>query len=230
MSTRSFPRSPRRFAPYRRAPRGPVLYLPATVQVWSNLDLIVRDRGKIVERRRGHNIWLNLGREFLASLICYASFSPLTPERDDRVRYMGLGIGGTRQVAPAVANNPPISTAYPGTNQYTDENPGLTQLERPVRISGSTDLYPGQGADVWLGQVQAPVEHPSASRSKFRRLFTQLEVSYSPFLSVPLAEVGLFTNAANPLVYNNTAVAFDTFDTLSKTSAFELQIDWEVRF
>lgn len=206
------------------------LRVTETVLVRSNLDLTIYERGKIVGRRRGHNIWLNLGREYLAHLICYATFVPLVAERDDRMRYMGLGIGGNRQIAPVVAGTPPLSDAYPGSNALTDTDPAITRLERPVRLSGSTDPYPGQGADVWLGQVQAPVAHPSTTQATFRRLFTQLEISYGPFLTVPLSEVGLFTNAANPLVYNNTAVAFDTFDTLSKTTAFELQIDWTVRF
>src|SRR5262249_2089466 len=85
-------------------PRGLRMRVMDVVQVRSNLELVFRDRGKIVARRVGHNIWLNLGREYLASLICYSSFSPLTPERNDRIAYMGLGIGGNRQVAPSVAN------------------------------------------------------------------------------------------------------------------------------
>ncbi len=200
------------------------------IQVRSNLELTFRERGKVVARRVGHNIWLNLGREYLAHLFCISSWTPRTVERDDRMAYMGLGIGGNRQVAPAVANSPPLSVAYPGSNALTDTDPTITRLERPVRLSGSTDPYPGQGADVWLGQIQAPVSHPSTTQALFTRLFTQLDISYGTFLTVPLSEVALFTEAANPLVYNNTAVAFDTFDTLSKTNAFELQIDWSIRF
>ena len=38
----------------------------------NNLVLTVRDdRGKLVTRRRGHNIWLNTGRAWLANLISY---------------------------------------------------------------------------------------------------------------------------------------------------------------
>jgi hypothetical protein len=202
----------------------------ATVQAKTNLILTARERGKIVARREGHNIWLDLGREYLASLLAYRSFNPLTPERDDRIRYMGVGIGGSRQVALAVANSPPVGTAYPGSNLQTDTNPQVTRLERPVRIAGSSDPYPGRGGDVWLGQVQAPATHPIATQVTFKRLFTQLEVSYPPFLSVPLAEIGLFTSAADPGSFAGTAVAYDTFDTLSKTDAFELEVVWTVRF
>src|ERR1700761_419955 len=115
-----------------------------TIEVKSNLSLVMRERGKIVGRRDGHNIWLNLGREYLASLIAYSSFSPLTTERDDRIRYMGVGIGGNRQQMLSIANNPPYSVSYTGSNAQTDNDPTLARLERPVRISGSTDAYPGQ--------------------------------------------------------------------------------------
>ena len=201
-----------------------------TIEVKQNLRITVRERGKIVARREGHNIWLNLGREYLASLISYRSFSPLLPERDDRLRYMGLGIGGTRQLQLPTANSAPIVTAYSGTNAQTDTDPTEIRLERPVRISGSSDPYPGLFADVWLGQVQAPADHPVATQAVMSRLFTQVEVSYAPFLSVPVSEIGLFTGSAHPNVFNNTLVAYDTFDTLSKTAAFAFEVVWEIRF
>src|SRR5258706_2181307 len=113
-----------------------------TVEVKNNLFLTARERGKIVARREGHNIWLNLGREYLASFIAYASFAPLATEREDRIRYMGLGVGGTRQSALAVANGPPIGTAYPGSNSQQDTDPTVVRLERPVRIAGSAVPYP----------------------------------------------------------------------------------------
>lgn len=199
------------------------------IEVQSNLELTLRERGKITQRREGHNIWLNTGRIYLAQLIAYSSMSPLTPEINNRVRYMGLGIGGNRQLAPAVAGNAPLDV-YVGTNAQTDTDPTVTTLERPVRISGGTDTYPGLAGDVWLGQIQAPALHPTPSEVTFKRLFTQLDINYTPYLTVPLSEVMLYTNAANPLVYNNTGIAYDTFDTLSKTDAFELEIAWTIRF
>jgi hypothetical protein len=202
----------------------------ATVQAKSNLHLTVRERGKIVARRAGHNIWLDLGREYLASLLAYRSMNPLAPERDDRIRYMGLGIGGTRQVALGVANAPPLAGAYPGSNLQNDTTPSVTRLERPVRISGSGDPYPGRAGDAWLAEVQAPAGHVVPTQVTFKRLFTQLDVSYPPFLSVPLSEIGLLTSAADAGSFANTLVAYDTFDTLSKTDAFELEVDWTVRF
>ena len=201
-----------------------------TIEVKQNLNIIARERGKIVARRDGHNIFLDLGREWLAGLISFSSFSPDTTERDDRVRYMGLGIGGSRQLALGIANAAPHSVSHPGTNAQTDTDPTVTQLERPVRISGSETAYPGLATDVWLGQVQAPVIHPTPTQSQFVRLFTQTEISFGSFLTTPLSEIALFTDAADPLVFNNTAVAYDTFDTISKTGAIELEVRWTIRF
>lgn len=202
-----------------------------TVEVRQNLIITARERGKIVARREGHNIWVDLGREYLAQLISLSSFGPDTPERDDRIKYIGFGIGGTRQIAPGVANAPPLSTAYAGTNLQTDTDPTVTTLERPVRISGGTTAYPGAGGDTWLGQVQAPAVHTVATEVTFRRLFLSTEISYSSFTTVPLSEAGLFTSAATPTGQPlNTLVAYDTFDSISKTNAVEIETVWTVRF
>lgn len=204
--------------------------LKATVEVKQNLSIVARERGKIVARRDGHNIWLDLGREYLAQLIAYQTISPLTPIRNDRIKYMGVGIGGTRQLATATVSAPPLSNAYPGANIQTDDDPSLTTLERPVRLSGTSTNPPYNAADVWIGEVQAPPTFPVATQVTFKRLITQLQVSYSPFLVVPLSEIGLFTAAAVTNQYNNTMVAYDTFESLAKTDAFELEISWTIRF
>jgi hypothetical protein len=201
-----------------------------TVEVKNNIHMVMRERGKIIGRRESHNIWLNLGREYLASLLAYSSFSPLTPERNDRIAYMGVGIGGNQQIALTTANTPPLVTAYPGTNNQTDTDPTVTALERPVRISGGSLPYPGSGGDVWLGQVQAPAVHATATQVTFSHLFGETDISYNPFLIVPLSEIMLFTYNASPNVYNNTGVAYDTFPSISKTNAFSLEVDWTVLF
>jgi hypothetical protein len=204
------------------------------VEVRQNLRLIMRERGKIVARRDGHNIFLNTGREWIARLICYSLFSPLTAEEDSRVRYMGVGIGGTRQLAPGVANSspiggdPPTGGPYVGTNVQVDTDPTVTRLERPVRVSGGSTAYPGVGGDRWVAQVQAPAVHDTAVDTTFVRVFSEADVSYPPFLSVPLSEVGLFIASADPEHYDNVPIAYDCFDTLSKTSAFELEVRWTI--
>ena len=200
------------------------------IEVKSNLFLTVRERGKIVTKREGHNIFLDYGREWLAGLIAYSAFNPDVFEDDRRVRFFGFGIGGTRQVAPAFADTPPL-TDYgpPGGFTQTDTDPTLLRLERPVRVSGGSG--PGtQPGDRWIGQVQAPAVHNTPTSTTFRRLFTLDESSYSPYVSVPLSEIGMFLSDANPNFPFNNIVAYDTFDTLSKTTAFELEVSWTLRF
>lgn len=199
-----------------------------TIEVQQNVKIIARERGKIVAHREGHNIFLNLGREWIANLIGYQTLGPDVPQEDNRIKYIGLGIGGTRQLAPATANSAPITPDYAGTNAQTDTDATVSTLERPVRVSGGTGTP--QAGDVWLGTVQAPPGHPLASQTVFTRVFTQVEVSYAPYLTVPLSEVGLYTAAADPEFYLNNPVAYDTFDTISKTSAVELEVEWTIRF
>lgn len=204
--------------------------LKETVEVKQNLKLYLRERGKIVGRREGHNIFLDLGREWLAQLVSFASINPDVPFRNDRIRYMGFGIGGNRQLQLGTANAPPISPPYVGTNTQTDTDPSLSVIERPVRVSGSTTAYPGIAGDIWLGTIGSADPLSIPTQTTFRRLFTQTEISYGPFVSVPLSEVGLFTSASDPGNHQNTMIAYDTFDTISKTSAFELEVIWTIRF
>lgn len=201
-----------------------------TIDVKSNLIITARERGKVVARREGHNIWLDLGREYLAQLISFQSFGPDTPVRNDRIKYMGVGIGGTRQLALTAANSSPISPPYSGSNAQTDATASVTTIERPVRISGSSSAYPGIAGDVWVGTIQAPPDLSGGTEVVFSRVFTEEEVSYAPFLSVPLSEIMLFTSAADPENHQNTGVAYDTFDTISKTAAVSVEFKWTIRF
>lgn len=208
-------------------------------QIKSNLLLTLRDRGKIVARREGHNIWLDVGRTYLARLLAYSSFIPLTPQQDNRISYIGFGVGGNRQGALAVANNDPILSHYPGTNAVTDIEPGTLALERPVRFGwvGPTPLAPTGSipsliydpGDIWLKQIQIP-SHPTTTSTRCSIVATTTDINGGYYLSVPLSEVGLFHRGSSTYVYNNSPVAYDTFDTLPKTAAFDLNISWTIRF
>lgn len=206
-----------------------------TVEIDINLQLLVRDKtGTVIDSRAGHNIMTGFGSEWLAKRIAYSSFSPLTEEDNFAIGYIGLGIGGTRQNALGVVNAAPYSVSYPGTNVQTDINPNILALERPVRLTGSNTAYPGQGADVWLGRVQAPANHPEPNATEFRRLFDgQTELAYGTFLSVPVSEVGLFLYGTSPTyihTYNNRPLFYDTFDTITITSAVSLEVIWTIYF
>lgn len=204
----------------------------------SNLVITVRERGKVVTRREGHNIWLDVGRNYLAELMSFSSHSPDVFAQDNRLRYMGFGIGGTRQRL-ASAHYPPLSVHYPGTNTAVDYNRHLTRLERPVRFSSPstptvpTGTYPNltyNPADEFLRQVDAPPSAPANTSRLFVCTIGEADFSYGPFLSVGLSEIGLFSNAASPHDYAAAPVAYDTFDSIPKSNLFTLQVEWTIRF
>lgn len=194
-----------------------------------NVDITLREKphGKIVQRRRTHNIFLNYGREWLSELSSLDAGG--VPFRSDRIRYMALGIGGTSQLL-SVAT---IQALYSGWSTYTtpvqtDIDPTVTGLEYPVEIL-SGDYY---------DDVSQPATFPQAGIARYTVIAGYNEISYPggpP--SVPLSEIGLFTEAVPNQATAPVAapperymVAYNTFDTLSKTPSFVLQIDWELRY
>lgn len=191
-----------------------------------------------------HNIFLTLGRIWLPDAISYSSLpagdppptGPVTKVDDRGVRYMGLGIGGTRGNV-AIANAEPLLTHYPGTNLQTDTDPDIVGLERPVRIKSPIPASPVEppydADDIWLGQIAAPPVKPTPTSIRFSRLFPAGEIAYGPFLTVPVSEIGLFLHSPNASYIHtpdNQPIAYDTFESLNMTGAFSLLVQWELRF
>jgi len=212
-----------------------------------NVRITIRERGKIVGRREGHNVWVDLGEKYLAEVISLSAFGPDTPERDDRLKYVGLGIGGAEQSLFTIASSPPYSTSYPAGadpnattgNEYRDDvptQPLVTTLERPVRVSGGSTAYPGAGSDVWLvGPPKILTLHPALTKVEIVAFVdgTAGDVVYSPFdtLGMPLSEAGLFLSSVTvPGVPFNPLVAYHTFDTINLTTAVDLEFSWTVSF
>ena len=191
--------------------------------------MTLRDKphGRVIERRNTHNIFLNYGREWLSELTSLDSGG--SAFRDDRIRFMAFGIGGTSQLL-SVAT---IQALYAGWSGYTtpaqtDIDPTVTGLEYPVEITAS-DYY---------DDISQPATFPEAGVVRYTAIAGYNEISYpgGP-TSVPLSEVGLFTElvtdqsvAPSPAPPERYMVAYNTFDTLSKTSAYVLQVDWELRY
>lgn len=185
-----------------------------------NLILQAYEGDKLCYEHRGSNIWVNNGRSYLRDLISYASFSPLTTFEDRRIRYLGFGIGGDRQVQPAIANNPPMSADYPGTNLQTDIFPTTEFIERPVQIT----------AGVWLKELPIPT-YPRQGAVRWVQQFTETDFTLAgTYLVVPISEVGLFLSDANPAVNNSALVAYDTFDSIALTANMRLKASWTVDF
>jgi hypothetical protein len=191
------------------------------IEAKSNIEIILRERGKIVGRRETHNIFVSVGEAWLAQLIC--------GETSNYISQMGFGIGGSKQNN-SLVDEPPLSTSYPtvGAHSQTDIDPLVTALERAVCISSSSvPITPG--VDVWLKTVASPT-HPSSNRTRFVCVLSEVEVSFGTFSIVPVSELGLFTSDKNPLIRTNQLVAYDTCAPIPKTTALELEIRWTVIF
>lgn len=242
------------------------------LKVGSNVRLQLLDEpgGKVIDQRESHNIFLDYGREWISELIAYDS--GLAQFRGDRVRYVGVGIGGTDQSLVYTAIQAMGYAGYaddwqyfghPGAEVLTrggeggtgttgpvqqDTDPTVTGLEYPVQIT--TQNY--------YDQVKQPASFPEAGVVRFTSVLGYSDVSYGTYSSVPLSEVGLFVSSLTegvqhveypplddaesrgdyppasgnfyPPAGTRYMVAYNTFATITKTSAFVLQIDWELRF
>jgi len=206
-----------------------------------NVRIVARERGKIVDRYEGHNIWVNTGREWIAKRINATSWGPPVVEESVYViRWMGFGIGGNKQIAPALADAEPLSTDYPDTiyptSTHTDSDPNVFTLERPVKISGTDGTaYPDGGGNKWLKQVNPGEHNPTPYVTEYVCLFEEGDLNFGPYSALPLSEIGLFTDGLGvgqpwDEQHLNTLVAYDTFETLTKTMAIAIEVSWTLKF
>jgi hypothetical protein len=215
------------------------------VEARSNVEIIARSRGKIVDRYEGHNVFLNYGRQWLIELMSYDTTGwpdtkiPVSPTTADRrIRYIGFGIGGNQQTATIPAN---VATTYPGTNTQTDTDKTITELERPILVTttwGATYEWEQELDHASTTWTTGPYKlHVEAS-------FTEYELSLAgapgPFSYVPLAEIGLYENACDPADDYTTEryagspvrpnpVCYHTFPSLSKTDLITIDVRWDIR-
>lgn len=208
------------------------------------LTLIHNETQQIEKVVETHNIWTNLGREYLANRISPVSgFAPipgsspteLRAEDDAVIRFMGIGIGGSLQNVDIATLYPQLDAAYPGTNIQVDTGASglaVTQLERPCLVDDRT-------GNEWLVDVGTPVVHTLATSTTFTRTFTTYDVNLGgTYPVVPVSEIGLYVSSENPNAdpyasggaNRQTLIAYNTFVSLSMTTAFSLQVDWEIRF
>lgn len=189
-----------------------------------------------IQTQRTHNIVTNTGRQFLAETITPASLGPSSFVRtqDTVVRYIGFGIGGTRQTSSTAAASP-YSDAYPtgyaGTNLQTDTDVTVAGLERPVQVTN---------APLWMREIATPGTFPTAQSTRFIATFSAADINFGSFTSVPLSEIALFKSSADPALPNGSAgaypgagghaIAYDTFNTIQKTGLFSIEVRWEWRF
>ena len=215
------------------------------IQLKSNVHIRVEERGKVRKDlcREGKNIWTYSGREWITLLMSYATTGFPNTAEDNRISYMGFGVGGDQQTILPIG--PPIDTDYPGTNVQSDTDPDIDYLERPARIW--TAPAPD---DEWLREITYPstewahIPGPAGTSRwvRYYATFTAAEfIATWGYSMVPLSEIGLFhhgyssyvladiTNVYGGPPVRPTPVAYHTFPSIPKTTDLELTVRWEVR-
>lgn len=201
-----------------------------------NVEITLTERGKnkCAYQSRTHNIVLNTGRQMILENITPATLfsGGFTRTQNTVIRYIGFGIGGSRQTSPYASVSPysdAYSTGYGGTNTQTDSDVTVSRLERPVRVTS---------APVFMREIATPgtFDYSTSQKSTFIAVFSRTDINYGGFLSMPLSEIGLYSSAADPSLPNGGAgaypggtgnlIAYDTFDPVHKTGGTAITVRW----
>jgi hypothetical protein len=185
----------------------------------SNVMILMRERGKIVPGsvREGHNVFTTNGKNWLTKLMAWQAIAGTdVAYTNRRVRWMGLGSGAQL------------------------ESPSVTQLVTPVLATATDYLRPIQS-----------VEFPTSASVRFIKEFgtSEINVVGTPVLlteAAMFADVSPSNNGAyedvsydpvglpsastlNPTVGTNSPITYKSFDGLSKTVDFTLEVRWDIR-
>jgi hypothetical protein len=172
--------------------------------VRGRVEIEARERGKLVYSLNKNNVFTITGREWVAQLMSYSNYSPLTPTRNDRIRYIGVGTGIKPQVATVDSLAAP--TSVDGANFLARLNLPTYPLSPAKTEIMFTKLF-----DVNEISVAGTVTIQEAG------LFTDGgPPNYTPG-SIDLTMASAATN---------TPVAYFTFDPIPKTQNITLAIKW----
>jgi len=185
--------------------------------VEANVYALMRRGGKIIpgSQREGHNVFTITGRNLLSKLLAWQTISATDiPFTHRRTRWMGIGIGSQLEVTTVSA------------------------LAQPVLATPTDFLVPLQSA-----------EFPTSTSVRFIKEFGTNEITTTG-PPVTVTEAGLFGDVSpanaggtedvghtaatdptlDPTVGNNAPIAYKSFEGLTKTIDFTLEIRWEFRF
>lgn len=183
----------------------------------ANLWMCLRERGKIVpgSLREGHNVFTISGRNWLSKLCAWSTVSSTdSPFTERRVRWIGVGTGSLLEVTTVSALSVPS-------------------------LATSVD---------YIAPIQTP-EFPSATSVRFIKEFGTNEITVTG-VPVTVSEAGLFadvnpaagaptedipagggvTTTLTPTLGSNPPVAYKSFEGLTKTVDFTLEVRWDFRF
>lgn len=207
-----------------------MFYKLANIHVEVNFFATLRDRrtGRVVDRRERHNVFTDVGRDWLAHLVAWSTLGdPDSPVTNARVRWMSVGTGLTQL-----------------------EESSVIQLEVPTRIDDSGNYLVALQASEYI----APASPSGRPAMRFKKEFSGLEVSTVTNPVVPISEAGLFVDVykadappvgiggavdvpasglntiLDPTFATNSPVAYARFEPLTKTQDFIFEILWDFRF
>lgn len=192
---------------------------PSVVEVNGWVRTLCRERGKIVpgSHREGHNVWTNTGREFNAMVQTYRP-DGVTPYRNDRVTYLGVGTG------------------------LQTDDPGVIALVNPVPFVAGSFL-----AVLSHSATDFPLS-PTRTTVRYVRVYAEDQLTFGPVTSLAISELGLFTDGnpnngfvAGPpptgrltgidVALQQAPVAYKALlEPVEKTNALEFQVEWEIRY
>ena len=199
----------------------------------ANVMVELRERGKLSQRYEAHNILVNLGRNWLISAIGEQDTGTYPVTHPVRyIRYMGFGIGGSKQTVDVASEYPTLNSAYPGSAIQDDTDPSVEHLERPIAIRTSG------GSDVWLEEVNYTYDL-SDKYAQFSVHFSENDinvVSSGSYPAVPISEMGLFLSdqspSDNPYTNNGALrqalVFYIGFGAITKRNTMTMDVSWKI--
>jgi hypothetical protein len=166
------------------------------------------ERGKKVPKycRDSKNIWTVHGRIMDAGLKSYASYIPLTPVRNDRIKYIGVGAG----------TQPPVNTVQKLVTPlpYNVANEFLATLDLPTfSVDGTIVTYTRT-----FGANEISIL-TTTNISECGLFSDGAPPLYTPGTRVTSLAAA---SAQSPMAYN-------TFEPLGKTTDIDLVFRWELR-
>ena len=185
---------------------------------------LLDSRGRVCKQTEGKNIWTLTGREYLSELIALNSYSAIETDRglfrNDRIAFLGLGIG----------SQPEVSTVSSLVNPISYDT-GAAQSGTFLSVLDTPAIFPSSSSSSTITAVQ------------FSKTFGSSDYSVGAGSAIVLTEAGLFTDgdpnndfqvgtvSANWVDSAGFApVAYKTFEPITKTPDFTMKVVWEVRF
>jgi hypothetical protein len=219
----------------------------------ANVRIEARERGKLVAVREVHNVWTAFGHQFLAEVIALTAIDPDVFERNDKIKYIGWGMGGEKQNQRTMVTAFPLSVIYPlgstphGSTGFTfreDYTPNITSLELPAIYgsvaAGDSDKYTTPGSSAWrriISDSDHSASHPAPNVLRFYdaarngTFATGHPLAGNQYAYMPLSEAGLFLDDLGLSgVPFTPPVAYVTFDTIQMSDEMDLYTSWDVTF